>query len=529
MLLVLLTPAFAHVGSPDVYFEGAAGPYHLLVTVNPPPMVPGIAQVQVRVTSGSVSSISITPVYVNGKDQGLPPAADSLQPSALDPQSFTGKVWLMESGSWEVRVEANGAQGTGKVAVPVAVFARRTLPMEKALGVLLFGLMLFLAVGIVAIAGAAAREGGLDSVSIPSSRHRRLGRIAMAVAAVLVVTIVALGNWWWNAQAADLKQTMIYSTPPLAVSLTHADGIGQLTLRMEEDFWHKTRKDQWSMSLIPDHEHLMHAFLLRIPAMDRFYHLHPEQQDDGSFLLKLPAIAAGRYKIFADIVRGTGFPETLVSEIDLPDLKGEAKGEPFSGDDSGVSAPPFEPFGKESNVAQSSVAQLSDGSHMVWEQNGALKAGQVAWFRFRVEDAQHLPVTDLEPYMGMAGHAEFVRSDLSVFAHIHPAGSVPMASVMIVQKDFGSPAESDANAAPLSNASMNHSSMTHASMNDDAMDHNAMNQASTSHAAINPAPSLPAEVSFPYGFPQPGDYRLFVQVKRHGQVETGVFDAHVGS
>ena len=132
ILLLMLDPfALAHVGSPNVYFEGAAGPYELLVTVNPPAMVPGIAQVEIRVTSGTVSSISVAPVYVNGKDQGLPPTADSLQPSAADPQWFTGKVWMMESGSWEVRVEVAGTQGTGKLAIPVPVFARSTLPMES--------------------------------------------------------------------------------------------------------------------------------------------------------------------------------------------------------------------------------------------------------------------------------------------------------------------------------------------------------------------------------------------------------------
>jgi hypothetical protein len=475
VLVIAASTAFGHVGSPNVYFEGNAGAYRLLLTVDPPAMVPGVAQVQVRVTSGTVSSITIAPVYVNGKDQGLPPAPDLMQPVPGDPQSFTGRVWLMESGAWEVRAEVSGAQGVGKLSVPVPAFARRTLPMQKALGTLLFALMLVLSLGAVSIAGAAAREGVLSPGAVPSPRQRHLGRIAMIVTGVLVVTILALGNWWWNAEAADLKQTMLYNAPPLRVSL---EGTERLRLHMDEDFWHKIRKDRWSMGLIPDHGHIMHVFLLRIPAIDRFYHLHPERADDGSFVVKLPSLPAGTYKIFADIVRETGFPETMVSEIKLP----EVTGEPFSGDDSGTDAAPF------ISGQPTLVSPLPGGDRMVWERNVAeLKTGQLSWYRFRVEDAQGKPVDDLEPYMGMAGHAEFVRSDLSVFAHIHPAGSVPMASLMIAQKDFGLPME---------------------------------------HGSLH---ALPAEVSFPYGFPQPGDYRLFVQVKRHGQIETGVFDAHVGS
>lgn len=474
LVIVTASLAFGHVGSPNVYFEGDAGPYHLLITVNPPAMVPGVAQVQARVTSGSVDIINIAPVYVNGKDQGLPPSADAMLRSAGDLRSFMGQVWLMESGAWEIRAEVRGPQGIGKVSVPVPAYARRILPLPRDLGMLLFGLMVFLSLGVISIAGAAAREGQLGPAAIPNALNRNLGRIAMATAGVLVVAVLAMGNWWWNAQAADLKQTMLYTAPPLKVFF---DGKGQLTLRIEEDFWHKTRTDQWSMSLIPDHEHLMHLFLVHAPGIDRFYHLHPERVSDSSFTVRLPALPSGNYKIFADIVRATGFPETMVSEIVLPEITGQV----LSGDDSTASTSAFEP-----SAQSTKVSILPDGDHMVWEQDqAALKAGQVSKFRFRVEDADCDYAKDLEPYMGMAGHAEFVKSDLSVFAHIHPGGSIPMASLSATQPGPGM-----------------------------AMDHGSMHM-------------LPAEVSFPYAFPMPGDYRMFVQVKRHGQVETGVFDAHV--
>ena len=108
--------------------------------------------------------------------------------------------------------------------------------------------------------------------------------------------------------------------------------------------------------------------------------------------------------------------------------------------------------------------------------------------------------------MGMAGHAEFVRSDMSVFAHVHPAGSVSMAALDLAQQ--GLPGASPS--MEMQGMSMQGSTMP--GMSADA-----------------PAKStpIPAEVSFPYGFPRPGDYRIFVQIKRSGVVRTAAFDVHV--
>ena len=118
-------------------------------------------------------------------------------------------------------------------------------------------------------------------------------------------------------------------------------------------------------------------------------------------------------------------------------------------------------------------------------------------FRFSVENEDGQAAKDMEPYMGMAGHAEFVSTDMSVFAHVHPAGSVSMAALELART--GPPNVSGEVQA-------------------------AMPMTMAMSMPVSSAP-LPPEVSFPYGFPRPGEYRIFVQIKRAGHVETGVFDA----
>jgi len=54
-------------------------------------------------------------------------------------------------------------------------------------------------------------------------------------------------------------------------------------------------------------------------------------------------------------------------------------------------------------------------------------AGAEAPLRFVVRTPAREPAT-LESYMGMAAHAMIVRDDGSVFVHLHPAGTIALAS-----------------------------------------------------------------------------------------------------
>ena len=491
VLLVIEVPLSAHVGSPDVFCEGSAGPYHLFITVRTPQVIPGIAEIEIRSDSPEVKTIRVVPLRLTGQGSKFPPTPDLAQPSKEDPQFFTASLWLMEFGALQVRILADGAEGKGELSVPVPAFAQRSLPMQKPLRSLLLMLTALLAISIVSIVGAGVREGELNWGESPGPPNARRARIVMAFTAVAVLAILYLGKSWWHVEASNYQRSINFFKPPAAkTTLENGDRL-IIVAKGQDPEWSDFVKME---DVIPDHGHLMHLFLIRTPQLDRLWHLHPERISGGAFSEDLPTMPEGRYAVFADIVSKTGYPWTLVGTVDLPQINGKA----LAGDDSTWSGEPL--TSAALGTADSRISPLPDGGRVVWQfPDGPLKANVALHFKFLVEDKDGKPARDLEPYMGMACHAEFVRSDLTVFAHVHPAGSVSMAALELAESELTQAAAKGAQqtAAPM--------------------------------AMSMPMPSatLPPEVSVPYGFPQSGEYRIFVQIKRSGRVETAVFDARV--
>src|SRR6202034_1138309 len=208
------TLAGAHIGSPDVYLEGLAGPYKLFVTIRPPQVIPGIADIEVRSQTPGGSRVQAVPLPLSKAEAKRSPTPDTLRVSSDDRQFFTGNLWLMSDGSWEIKLSVSGSEGSGVLAVPVPAIARATRRMQWQLGVTLSALGIFLVVGLVAIVGASVREVKLASGVAAGATDVRKGRVAMAVTLAIVALILWGGKTWWDSEAA-VFQNRVYK--PLAM------------------------------------------------------------------------------------------------------------------------------------------------------------------------------------------------------------------------------------------------------------------------------------------------------------------------
>jgi hypothetical protein len=476
-LMLCAFGSMAHVGSPDTFFSGKAGPYDVRISVRLPGVIPGRAQVTVRLpasTDATAYRVAVRAGQWNVGLEGAPPPEPAIAVPG-DSTLYAAEIWFMTASSYQMAVDVQGPAGSGTAIVPVMAIATADNEMPRWLGAVLIALGIVLTAGLLTLIGAAIRESVLPPGVEPDVKRRTRARIATAGAVVAAALILWGGNVWWEAEALSYRTFIRYRPFETAASISDRDGARTMTLSIRDQRWNgrPVAMSRYN-ALMPDHGKLMHMFLVRESDLGAFAHLHPVARSSAAldFDTALPALPPGRYRVYGDVVHESGYAQTLVSTVDVTASADSAATDP---DDSYFAGP---------SVNGETSVDLGDGTRLVWDRSSpTIAAADDVVLALSVRDANGA-VTAVEPYMGMAAHVIVSSHDHGVFAHLHPSGSISMAALQKFTPS-GIP------------------------------DHSA-------HAT-----AVDGRVDVPYAFPRSGRYRMWVQVKRGGQVRTAAFEVEV--
>jgi hypothetical protein len=497
---VICFGAEAHIGSPNVFFEGKAGAYDVWVAVRPPAVLPGSAQVDVRLESAAGTNVTL--------EARLFGAAADQQPTqqaarvAGETNLFNGALWLLRSGSYAVDVTVEGEKGRGTVSVPLNSAAIQPPAMSPVLKSMLVGLGIVLFASAVWIAGAIGRDYKRPAQSAFAADRAR-GFIVAGVTGIALAGGTIGGMARWRKMDAEFRNNAMYKPLPV-VANTQTNG-SMAVLHLEKMAGDGPIGQTWD-GLAADHGKLMHLFLLKEPDLTAFAHLHPTRRDGQTFENILPPLPGGRYDLYAEITYENGANQTLVTNLELVGISGSVPQMKFGSNDVICQSTPVPVGDSKQPVALDAddswhlgnsadagagkkFCRLMGGANMVFEDVGELVENRETSLRFTVFGPDGAPVK-LQPYMGMLGHAVVRRNDGAVFTHLHPMGTISMAAQTILSQREGGGAVTN-----------------------------------TAQMALNAAAAN--SVSFPYAFPRPGQYRVWVQTRVSGQVLTGVFDVAV--
>ena len=478
-----LAPVQGHVGSPNIFYDGTAGLYPVRISIRPPDVIPGLVDISVRVLSPDVRQVTALPMRWNTGRQGAPPP-DIARPVRGETNLFTTQLWFMVGGAQSVEVTVDGRNGRGSVIVPVNAVATRTLGMPNTLGWILAGLGTVLVLLLASIVAAAVRESGLTAGHLPDSRRRWAARGAFASALVVMGLLLAGGSRWWQAEARHYRNNRLYQPGAVTVLLATNRTGRLLRIVREESPREKTGP------IVPDHGKLMHLFLVRFPDLQSFAHLHPVKTGAQTFEATLPDLPGGRYQVFADVTFETGFSETLTNQIVLPAPTSTGEPQELDPDDSWL-------------VNEAPRAQKADGANTIeWLNVQTFRQDREVNLHFAFRDAAGQPVVP-ERFLGMGGHLVVCRDDGTVFTHLHPNGSFSMAAQQLFELRA-------AGKAPLKVAPAGSDPLCRLPQ-----------MPSTALEAGD------AVVTFPYAFPKPGRYQLWVQMKAGNRITTAAFQASV--
>lgn len=163
------------------------------------------------------------------------------------------------------------------------------------------------------------------------------------------------------------------------------------------------------------HERALHLFIIG-RDLSFFAHVHPEKTDSG---FDLPVdLPPGAYVLIADFVPETGAPQLVQRAIVTP----------------GSDSSPFTTADVKADLTDKRV----DGVRISLDAD--VKPQRESALRFTVrDDVSGAALTDLEPYLGAAGHLMIVNPDLTVAIHAHPEGRTTGGPEVVFGPIFPSP------------------------------------------------------------------------------------------
>jgi hypothetical protein len=473
--------ARAHVNSPDIFAEVQAGPYALLVQIHPPRVVPGPIDVNVLVrpsSTAAVDTISIWPIPPQGESAAPPP--ERAARSKEDPKYFTAEILVLTPGVWKLQLRVAGSQGEERLSIDVPTHLGAPSAMDTYLGSILIGLGLFLFISAAAISAAAGRESTLAPGAVPDPLDVRRGRATMFFTLVVLGSLVFVGKNWWRSLAQQ-HLSAAASPPTLKISPGELVSGEPAVLKLEV-----LDRGRYVEDIIPDHGKIMHLIMVRA-GLDRFLHVHPEQVAPGVFTVRFTPGGSGTYRLYGDIMTASGNAWTLTQQLRVVlEYDGTRSFKLVGKDDSQSEA------GPQGSHIDTLVSDVGGGLKLKWlrpESTAWARVGLPAPLQFELVNAKGEPQVGLEPYLGMAGHLIVMEEQGRVYAHAHAMGSMPM-----MPSNF-----------------LGGTNLVQPTMAMPMMDHTLAT----------------STVSFPYAFPAPGVYILWVQVKHNGQVLTGVFRGFV--
>lgn len=213
------------------------------------------------------------------------------------------------------------------------------------------------------------------------------------------------------------------------------------------------------------HEKPMHLLVVS-KDLAEFYHIHPEQQADGSYRVAHVFPNGGDYKLYADFTPKEA--AQVVEQIEVRVGGGERA--------------------RIALVPDQTLEKTVEGLKVVMKPSQEIKAGQELMLDFQAFDARtNKPATDLQNYLGELAHFVIISEDMRDFVHAHPMSKgehQQMGGKMDEQHDAGEASEGH----------------THSTME-----------------GMTTKPSE-SEVSAHTAFPRSGLYKLWAQFQRGGNV-----------